>query len=103
MFTAFCACTFAMCQVTEFGSAGADRGLLKEFEAIICVVIGGALLTGGYGSIIGTMIGALIFGMVRQGIIFAGADADWFQVFMGIMLIIAVLINGIFRKKYVTG
>jgi simple sugar transport system permease protein len=49
------------------------------------------------------MIGALIFGMVRQGIIFAGADADWFQVFMGIMLIIAVLINGIFRKKYVTG
>ncbi|NQZ72066.1 MAG: ABC transporter permease, partial [Dinoroseobacter sp.] len=49
MFTAFCACVFATCQVMEFGSAGADRGLLKEFEAIIAVVIGGALLTGGYG------------------------------------------------------
>ena len=53
MFSAFCACVFATCQVMEFGSAGADRGLLKEFEAIIAVVIGGALLTGGYGSVIG--------------------------------------------------
>ena len=52
MFTAFCATVFATCQVMEFGSAGADRGLLKEFEAIIAVVIGGALLTGGYGSVI---------------------------------------------------
>jgi simple sugar transport system permease protein len=51
----------------EFGSAGADRGLLKEFEAIIAVVIGGALLTGGYGSVIGAALGALIFGVVQQG------------------------------------
>lgn len=53
MFTAFCATVFAACQVLEFGSAAADRGLLKEFEAIIAAVIGGALLTGGYGSVIG--------------------------------------------------
>ena len=52
----------------EFGSAGADRGLLKEFEAIIAVVIGGALLTGGYGSVIGAALGALIFGVVQQGL-----------------------------------
>ncbi len=58
MFTAFCATVFAVCQVMEFGSAGADRGLLKEFEAIIAVVIGGALLTGGYGSVIGAALGA---------------------------------------------
>ena len=64
MFTAFCACVFATAQVMEFGSAGADRGLLKEFEAIISVVIGGALLTGGYGSVIGAALGALIFGVV---------------------------------------
>ncbi|MEM9270847.1 MAG: ABC transporter permease, partial [Pseudomonadota bacterium] len=56
MFTAFCATVFATCQVMEFGSAGADRGLLKEFEAIIAVVIGGALLTGGYGSVIGAAL-----------------------------------------------
>ena len=65
MFTAFCATVFAVCQVMEFGSAGADRGLLKEFEAIIAVVIGGALLTGGYGSVIGAALGALIFGVVQ--------------------------------------
>ena len=76
------------------------RGEQKEFIAIIAAVIGGTLLTGGYGSIIGTMIGALIFGIVKQGIIFAGVDADWFLVFMGVMLISAVLVNGIFRKKY---
>ena len=46
MFTAFCATVYAACQVIEFGSAAADRGLLKEFEAIIAAVIGGTLLTG---------------------------------------------------------
>ena len=44
MFTAFCATVFATCQVMEFGSAAADRGLLKEFEAIISVVIGGRVV-----------------------------------------------------------
>ena len=53
MFSAFCATVFAACQVLEFGSAAADRGLLKEFEAIIAVVIGGTLLTGGYGTVLG--------------------------------------------------
>jgi simple sugar transport system permease protein len=75
MFTAFCACVFATCQVMEFGSAGADRGLLKEFEAIIAVVIGGALLTGGYGSVVGAALGALIFGVVQQGLFFAGVES----------------------------
>ena len=100
MLTAFCAWFIAITQVTTFGGADVLRGEQKEFIAIIAAVIGGTLLTGGYGSIIGTMIGALIFGIVKQGIIFAGVDADWFQVFMGAMLISAVLVNGIFRKKY---
>ena len=47
--------------------------------AIIAVVIGGTLLTGGYGSAIGAVFGALIFGMVRQGIVFAGVDPGWVQ------------------------
>ena len=63
----------------EFGSAGADRGLLKEFEAIIAVVIGGALLTGGYGSVIGAALGALIFGVVQQGLFFAGVESSLFS------------------------
>jgi len=101
--TAFCAWFIAVIQVTTYGGADVLRGEQKEFIAIIAAVIGGTLLTGGYGSILGVMIGALIFGMVKQGIIFAGVDADWFQVFMGVMLVSAVLVNGTFRKKYVYG
>jgi simple sugar transport system permease protein len=102
MVTAFCATVFAACQVFEFGSAAADRGLLKEFEAIIAAVIGGSLLTGGYGSVIGACLGALIFGVVQQGILFTGAPSDWFQVFLGAMLLIAVLFNSSIRRR-VTG
>ncbi len=98
MFTAFCACIFATCQVMEFGSAGADRGLLKEFEAIIAVVIGGALLTGGYGSVIGAALGALIFGVVQQGLFFAGVESSLFRVFLGVILLLAVILNTYIRR-----
>lgn len=102
MFTAFCACVFATCQVMEFGSAGADRGLLKEFEAIIAVVIGGALLTGGYGSVIGAALGALIFGVVQQGLFFAGVESSLFRVFLGLILLGAVILNTYIRRM-ITG
>lgn len=98
MFTAFCACVFATCQVMEFGSAGADRGLLKEFEAIIAVVIGGALLTGGYGSVLGAALGALIFGVVQQGLFFAGVESSLFRVFLGVILLGAVILNTYIRR-----
>ncbi|WP_029041451.1 ABC transporter permease [Cucumibacter marinus] len=98
MFTAFCASVFAICQVMEFGSAAADRGLLKEFEAIICVVIGGALLTGGYGSVVGAALGALIFGVVQQGLFFSGAESSLFRVFLGTILIMAVILNTYIRR-----
>ena len=71
------------------GSADTLRGNLKEFEAIIAVVIGGTLLTGGYGSAIGAMFGALIFGVVQMGIFYTGIDTDWFKLFMGAMMVIA--------------
>ena len=98
MFSAFCACVFATCQVMEFGSAGADRGLLKEFEAIIAVVIGGALLTGGYGSVIGAALGALIFGVVQHGLFFAGVESSLFRVFLGMLLLAAVILNTYIRR-----
>ena len=102
MFTAFCACVFASAQVMEFGSAGADRGLLKEFEAIISVVIGGALLTGGYGSVIGAALGAIIFGVVQQGLFFAGVESSLFRVFLGVILLLAVILNTYIRRM-ITG
>jgi simple sugar transport system permease protein len=102
MFSAFCATVFATCQVMEFGSAAADRGLLKEFEAIISVVIGGALLTGGYGSVIGAALGALIFGVVQQGLFFAGVESSLFRVFLGAILLMAVILNTYIRRM-ITG
>ena len=102
MFTAFCATVFATAQVMEFGSAAADRGVLKEFEAIISVVIGGALLTGGYGSVIGAALGALIFGVVQQGLFFAGVESSLFRVFLGIILLLAVILNTYIRRM-ITG
>lgn len=97
--TALAATLFASIQVLTVGSADTSRGLQKEFEAIIAVVIGGTLLTGGYGSAVGAMFGALIFGTVQMGIFYTGIDTDWFKAFMGVMLLVAVLFNNYIRKK----
>ncbi len=99
IFTACAATLVATIQVLDAGSADTNRGLLKEFEAIIAAVIGGCLLTGGYGSAIGAMFGAIIFGTVQMGIFFTGVNTDWFKVFLGAMLLIAVVFNNFIRKK----
>ena len=99
MATAGASALFAVVQVMDTGSADTLRGLLKEFEAIIAVVVGGTLLAGGYGSAIGGMFGALIFGTVSLGIFFTGVDSDWFKAFVGISLLIAVLFNNYIRRK----
>ncbi|MEP0324922.1 ABC transporter permease [Bauldia litoralis] len=97
--TACSATLLATIQVMDAGSADTLRGLLKEFEAIIAAVIGGVLLTGGYGTVYGAMFGALIFGLVQMGIFFTGIDTDWFKVFLGIVILIAVLVNNYIRAK----
>ncbi len=99
MFTAAAAWLVSTIQVISVGSADALRGEQREFFAIIAAVIGGTLLTGGYGSAIGAMFGALIIGIVQQGIVFAGVDSDWFLVVMGLLLIVAVLVNNYIRKR----
>ena len=75
------------------------RGRTRNSSAIIAAVIGGNLLTGGYGSAIGACLGALIYGTVQLGIIYAGVDADWFKVFMGGMVLMAVLFNNYIRRR----
>ncbi|MGF9758546.1 ABC transporter permease [Microvirga sp. 0TCS3.31] len=102
MLTAFAAALVAVLTVLDAGSTDARRGFQKEFEAIIAAVIGGCLLTGGYGSAIGAFFGAIIFGMVSIGLTYTRFDSDWFQVFLGAMLLLAVLFNNFIRRK-VTG
>jgi simple sugar transport system permease protein len=96
--TALSATLVAAIGVLVNGAADVQQGQLKEFQAITAAVIGGTLLTGGYGTIVGAAFGALIFGMVSQGIFFTGADADWFQAFLGAMLLSAVLVNRYFTR-----
>src|SRR5215813_1216792 len=101
--TALCSALFAVLQVADAGSAAADRGLQKEFEAIIAAVIGGCLLSGGYGSVVGASIGALIFGVVQIGIGYTSIDNNWYRVFLGGMLLAAVLFNNYIRKRIALG
>lgn len=99
MVTAFAGFLVALIFAVQFNGSDSLRGTQLEFRAIIAVVVGGTLLTGGYGSIIGAMLGAIIFSMVQQGIVITGVDADWFQVFLGGILVAAVVFNNYIRLQ----
>jgi len=74
-------------------------GVGMELEAIAASVMGGTSLAGGYGSILGAFIGAFMIGMVRSGLVLAGAPAYWYRAFIGVILIIASIINARMRKR----
>ncbi len=99
MTTAFAAWLVAVIQVLQFTGADTLRGTGQEFQAIIAAVVGGCLLTGGYGSAVGATFGALIFALVQQGIVITGVDGDWFQVFIGGILLAAVIFNNFVRRR----
>lgn len=99
MLTALAAFFVAFLQVASSGTADSLRGELSEFNAIIAAVVGGVLLTGGYGSVVGAAVGALTFAMVQQGIIVTGVDGDWFKVFVGAILVLAVIFNNWVRTR----
>ncbi|MEU4602962.1 ABC transporter permease [Kribbella sp. NPDC023972] len=81
------------------GVVQSGEGVGKEFLYIIAAVVGGCLLTGGYGSVVGGAIGALIFGMVQLGVVYAGWNPDWFKAFLGAMLLLATIVNLVVKNK----
>ena len=99
MATSCSAAILALIQVLDIGSADTLRGLQKEFEAIIAVVVGGTLLGGGYGSALGAAFGALIFGTVQIGLFYTGVDTDWYNAFVGLILLLAVVFNNFVRAQ----
>ncbi|MEV4674148.1 ABC transporter permease [Actinomadura sp. NPDC049382] len=99
MGVAFCAWFSGMHLVFAFATVQSGEGIGNEFLYIICAVIGGCLLTGGYGSAIGAAIGAFIFGMTNKGIVYAEWNPDWFRFFLGAMLLIATVVNLIVRRR----
>jgi len=99
MTTAVAAWLVGTMNIVRLRSAVASQGIGNEFVYIIAATIGGCLLTGGYGSVVGASIGAIIFGMAQVGIVFAGWDTDWFYSFLGVMLLTAVLVNNYTRRR----
>ena len=88
-----------MCQAIQFNSAQVSGGMGYIFNAICCVVVGGVLLTGGFGSVMGIFMGTVTFAIVAQGIYFTQIDRNWSNLIIGAMLLIAVALNEYFRKR----
>src|SRR5699024_7665332 len=99
MTTAFAGWLVGMIDLFSAASVTSAKGVGDEFIFIICAVVGGCLLTGGYGSAIGAALGALIYGMTEKGITYAGWDSDWLMTFLGVMLLLACLVNMWVRKQ----
>jgi simple sugar transport system permease protein len=85
----------------NFNVLQAGNGVGNEFLYIIAAVVGGTLMTGGYGNTIGVALGSFIFGMTSLGIVYAGWDPNWFRAFLGVMLLLAVMVN-LYVKKLST-
>ncbi|WP_349295127.1 ABC transporter permease (plasmid) [Thioclava sp. 'Guangxiensis'] len=87
-----------MCGAILFNSAQVSGGMNYIFNAVVAVVVGGVLLTGGFGSIMGIFVGTITFAIVSQGIYFTDIDRNWSSLILGAMLLVAVLMNNGFRK-----
>ena len=99
MTTSFvCALTGIMIAL-RLASTQAGQGVGDEFQFIIAAVVGGCVLTGGFGSAIGASLGATIIGMAFIGIQFSNWNTDWRFLFLGVILLVAVLVNNYIRKR----
>ena len=102
MSSGLCAAFVGMSQAILYNSAQVAAGQSFIFNSIIAVVIGGVLLTGGYGSVVGIVLGTLTFSIVNQGIFYTGFDANWASLIIGILLLLAVVMNNTFRNMALT-
>ena len=93
----------AMHQLFAYDTVQSGAGIGNELLYIAASVVGGCLLTGGYGSAVGSALGAFIFGMTTEGVIYADWDPDWFQFFVGAMLVLATVVNSWIRARATKG
>lgn len=98
MLSGFAAAFVGVSQAMVYQSAQVAGGQAFIFNSIMCVVIGGVLLTGGFGSVFGIVLGTITFSMVNQGIYFTGFDPNLGSVIIGALLLLAVLMNDTFRQ-----
>jgi ribose transport system permease protein len=85
--------------LTFLEAADPNVGLGSELLVIASAVIGGTALTGGAGSVIGAVLGALIIAVIKNGLVHLGMSAYWGMTVTGVIIIAAVLVSSLFRKK----
>ena len=96
--TGVAAALVGIIQAVQWNSGNATYGMGYVFQAPIVVVIGGVLLTGGYGTVLGIVLGTALFGVISTGIFYTGWNTDWVQLFLGALLGIAVFANTQIRR-----
>lgn len=102
IFSAFCATLVAATQVFEVNTADTAKGTLKELEAIAAAVIGGVVLTGGFGTVLGIVLGTIIFGISKEAFFYIpGIDGSFYRVFLGVVIVSAALANENIRKRII--
>jgi simple sugar transport system permease protein len=97
--TALCACLMGLIQVGRFNTVEGTRGQLLELQAIAAAVIGGARLNGGYGSVLGAAVGAAMIAMIQQGLVLSGLASYWLNFAIGLLIIVAVIVNQVLGRS----
>lgn len=97
--TGFLVALAAVIYTSRVSTARADAGTGLELDVIAAVVLGGASIYGGKGTIAGTVLGLLIISTLRNGLVLAGVSSTWQLFMLGVLLIAAVFFNEFFRKE----
>ena len=100
--TALGAAHVGIIETYTFQNGSVTLGSQYVFSGIAACVIGGVLLTGGYGALLGTVFGAMTYGIVSMGVFFLGWNADLTELFIGALLLAAVIANNRLRR-FATG
>jgi simple sugar transport system permease protein len=100
--TGVCASLVGVIQAVEFNNADITRGQSFVFQCVVAAVIGGCLLSGGYGSILGVVLGTATYAIVSIGVFYTGWNPDLVQLFVGLLLLFAVLGNNFVRRRALT-
>ena len=87
---------------SRFHSVAATTGATTALEAIAAAVMGGCLVTGGYGTVPGAVLGAILIPAVGSGLVLSGAPAYWYQAFIGIVLVGAAILNLVVVRKAIS-
>lgn len=98
-----CAALAGLVLSSQLTSAGPTAGTTYELTAIAAVVVGGAALTGGRGTVRGTLLGAFVIGFLSDGLVIIGVSSYWQTVFTGTVIVLAVLLNAVQYQRRTPG